>query len=127
MDFFPTILEMAGLPLRSDLHKDGILIIDEDLVKPKPPRDNIKLFSVQSTRIAEELGNRIIGNLVMLGFFTAVTSVVSPEAMKQALPGLVPGRFLDLNIKGFEKGYEEGLKALGKKTVKTKKKQEAKK
>ena len=105
------------------LRKDGILIIDEDLVNPNPPRDKIKLFSVQSTRIAEELGNRIIGNLVMLGFFTAVTSVVSPDAMKKALPGLVPERFLDLNIKGFEKGYEVGLQATGKKSVKTKNKQ----
>lgn len=105
------------------LRKDGILIIDEDLVNPNPPRDKIKLFSVQSTRIAEELGNRIIGNLVMLGFFTAITSVVSPDAMKKALPGLVPERFLDLNIKGFEKGYEVGLQATGKKSVKTKNKQ----
>jgi 2-oxoglutarate ferredoxin oxidoreductase subunit gamma len=110
-----------------DLHKDGVLIIDEDLVKPKAPRDNIKLYSVQSTRIAEELGNRIIGNLVMLGFFTAITAVVSPDAMKKALPGLVPERFLDLNIKGFDKGYEAGLKEAGKKTVKTSKKQGAKK
>ncbi|UCG28853.1 MAG: 2-oxoacid:acceptor oxidoreductase family protein [Bacteroidales bacterium] len=108
----------------SDLQKDGILIIDEDLVEPKPPRDNIKLYSVQSTRLAEELGNRIIGNLVMLGFFTAVTAVVSPEAMKKALPGLVPERFLDLNIKGFDKGYEVGLQTIGKKTTKTKRKQE---
>ncbi len=56
----------------------------------------------------------IIGNLVMLGVFTAVTKIVSPEAMKKALPGLVPDRFLELNIKGFDKGYEHGLKVLKK-------------
>jgi len=64
--------------------------------------------------MAEELGNRIIGNLVMLGFFTAVTKIVSPEAMKRALPGLVPDRFLELNIKGFDKGYEQGISVLKK-------------
>jgi 2-oxoglutarate ferredoxin oxidoreductase subunit gamma len=95
-----------------DLRENGILIIDTDLVKPRQVRGKIKLFAIPSTRFAEELGNRIIANLVMLGFFTAVTKIVSPEAMKKALPGLVPGRFLDLNIKAFDRGYEYGIEVL---------------
>lgn len=90
------------------LKKDGILIIDEDLVKPKPPRDKIKVFAVPATRIAEELGNRIIANVVMIGFFTVITGVVSKEAMTKALPGSVPDRFLELNLKAFEEGYKFG-------------------
>ena len=93
-----------------ELRDDGILLIDKDLVKLKPPREKIKTYSIPSTRFAEELGNRIIANLVMLGFFTAITRIVSPEAMKKALPGLVPGRFLELNKKAFDKGYEYGKK-----------------
>ena len=95
-----------------ELRADGILCIDTDLVKPKPPRGNIKMYGIPSTRFAEELGNRIIANLVMLGFFTAITKVVTPDAMKKALPGLVPDRFLDLNIRAFDKGYEYGLRIL---------------
>jgi 2-oxoglutarate ferredoxin oxidoreductase subunit gamma len=112
-----------------ELRDDGILIIDTDLVKPKPVRAKIKLFSIPSTRFAEELGNRIIANLVMLGFFTAVTKIVSPEAMKKALPGLVPGRFLDLNKKAFDKGHEYGEEVLktSKPDKKTKKAPEPKK
>ena len=48
----------------------------------------------------------------MLGFFTAITQAVSPEAMKKALPGLVPKRFLDLNIRAFDRGYEYGEQIL---------------
>ena len=95
-----------------ELRDDGILIIDKDLVKTRPSRGKIKLLSVPSTRFAEELGNRIIANLVMLGFFTAVTQIVSPEAMKKALPGLVPGRFLELNKQAFDKGYDYGREIL---------------
>ncbi len=95
-----------------DLSEDGILIIDKDLVKSKPPRAKIKMYAIPATRFAEELGNRIIANLVMLGFFTAVTKIVTPEAMKKALPGLVPGRFLDLNIRAFDKGYKHGEESL---------------
>jgi len=89
-----------------DLREDGKLIIDEDLVKPREARGQITIHSVPSTRIAEEMGNRIVANLVMLGFFTAVTGVVSVEAMKKALPGLVPGRFLELNKEAFDRGYQ---------------------
>ncbi|HDJ23635.1 MAG: pyruvate ferredoxin oxidoreductase [Candidatus Aminicenantes bacterium] len=95
-----------------ELREDGLLIIDKDLVKPNPPRGKIKIYAVPATRFAEELGNRIIANLVMLGFFTAVTKLVKPESMKKALPGLVPDRFLELNIKAFDKGYEYGLQTL---------------
>jgi len=95
-----------------ELLEDGVLLIDKDLVKAKPPRGKIKSYSVPSTRFAEELGNRIIANLVMLGFFTAITRIVSPEAMKKALPGLVPERFLELNKKAFDKGYEYGKKIM---------------
>lgn len=109
-----------------DLRDNGILIIDTDLVKPKPVREKIRMFAIPSTRFAEELGNRIIANLVMLGFFTAVTKIVSPDAMKKALPGMVPGRFLDLNIKAFDKGYDYGQEVTQKaKPVKAKTKKTA--
>ncbi len=100
-----------------ELGNKGILIIDTDLVKPKSVREKINMYSIPSTRFAEELGNRVFANLVMLGFFTAVTNIVTTEAMKNALPGLVPDRFLDRNIEAFDKGYNYGQKAL----LKTKK------
>ena len=110
-----------------ELRDDGILIIDKDLVKTRPSREKIKLFFVPSTRFAEELGNRIIANLVMLGFFTAVTQIASPEAMKKALPGLVPGRFLELNKQAFDKGYDYGREILKKEKKPKTKKAKAKK
>lgn len=96
-----------------DLRPEGVLLVDKDLVKARPARDGIGLYGIPSTRFAEGLGNRIIANLVMLGFFTAVTGVVSAGAMKEALPGLVPDRFLELNKRAFDKGYDFGSELLG--------------
>jgi 2-oxoglutarate ferredoxin oxidoreductase subunit gamma len=93
-----------------ELSEDGILLVDEDLVKYKNPRGTIRLFAIPATRFAEQLGNKIIANVVMLGFFTAMTDIVSYEAMKKALPGSVPDKALELNLKAFEKGYEYGKK-----------------
>jgi 2-oxoglutarate ferredoxin oxidoreductase subunit gamma len=91
-----------------DATEGSILITDEDLVKTKPSRPGVKAMPVPATRYAEELGNRVFTNLVALGFFTAVSDVVTADAMKNALPGLVPDRFLKINFKAFDKGYEYG-------------------
>jgi 2-oxoglutarate ferredoxin oxidoreductase subunit gamma len=91
-----------------ELGTEGLLLIDEDLVKADPPRGKIEMLSIPATRFAEELGNRIIANVVMLGFFTAVTGVVSSRAMREAIPSLVPKRFVELNIRAFDRGHEFG-------------------
>jgi 2-oxoglutarate ferredoxin oxidoreductase subunit gamma len=96
--------------LIGDPIKGSIVLTDTDLVKPKTVRKDVKMYSVPATRIAEEMGNRIFANVVMVGFFTAMTDVVSLEAMKKALPGSVPDRFLDTNIEALEKGYNYGKK-----------------
>jgi 2-oxoglutarate ferredoxin oxidoreductase subunit gamma len=87
---------------------DGTLLIDEDLVKPGKTTGNLKVFAVPATRIAEQLGNRIVANIVMLGFFTAMTGIISGKAAREALPSSVPERFVDLNVQAFEKGFEYG-------------------
>jgi 2-oxoglutarate ferredoxin oxidoreductase subunit gamma len=89
-----------------ELNDKGILLIDEDLVKTKPPRGKIKSFSIPSTRLAEELGNRVFANVVMLGFFTAATKLVSKEGMEKAVADSVPERFIKHNLKAFQKGYD---------------------
>jgi 2-oxoglutarate ferredoxin oxidoreductase subunit gamma len=97
----------------SHITDDGTLIIDEDLVKFEEPPKGGKLFSIPATRIAEQLGNRIVANIVMLGFFTAVTDIITAKSTREALPTSVPERFVDLNLKAFEQGYEYGLAVAG--------------
>jgi 2-oxoglutarate ferredoxin oxidoreductase subunit gamma len=90
----------------SEVKDDGIVIYDVDLVEPQEPRGKMKLYGVPATRIAEELGNRIVQNIVAVGFATAATGIVSKEAARQAVETSVPSRLLDMNMKAFEKGYE---------------------
>jgi 2-oxoglutarate ferredoxin oxidoreductase subunit gamma len=111
-DILVSMSQEAYEKYQNELKDNGILITDDDLVRPKTERKNVTHYSVPATRFAEELGNRIIANLVMMGFFTAVTKITTPDVMKKALPGLVPDRFLDLNKKAFDKGYEYGLEVL---------------
>ena len=92
-----------------ELKDDGILIMDSNLVKSDTKK---RILSIPSTRFAEELGNRIFANVVMLGFVTAITQLVSLEAMKKTIPESVPERFIDKNLQAFNKGYEFRQKAM---------------
>jgi 2-oxoglutarate ferredoxin oxidoreductase subunit gamma len=94
-----------------ELVDGGILIIESDLVKPKEDSSRVDLRTIPATRMGEELGNRLFANLVVIGFFSAVTELVSPHAVKKALPELVPERFLKVNMKAFDAGYAYGAKA----------------
>ncbi len=90
-----------------ELKDDGVLIYDEDLVHPDDKVSaNAKKFGIPATRFAEELGKRIVQNIVVVGFATAVTEVVGKNAAKQAVESSVPPATIDLNLQAFEKGYE---------------------
>lgn len=92
-----------------ELKKDGLLLIDEDLVELSPARDDIVVRAIPATRIAEnELGRRIVANIVMLGFVAANTDAVSPAALRDAVLSSVPEGTEELNQEAFEKGYQYG-------------------
>jgi len=93
------------------LRQDAPLLIDEDLVKPKKSTNN-KIFAIPATRIAQELGRTAVANIVMLGFLTAVTRIVSIDAMKKSVLDSVPKGTEELNMKAFERGYAYGLEQL---------------
>ena len=98
-----------------ELKDGGVLIVEEDLVRVDPSLSANKesqVYSIPATRIAEVLGKRIVQNSVMVGFFTAVTNLLDPDAVGKAVADSVPASFRELNLKAFEKGLEYGITAL---------------
>jgi len=87
-----------------ELKDDGILVYEKDLVKPQL-KDGQPSFGVESTRIAEELWRSLIQNVVMVGFFSAVTKIVPKEALRDAVKDSVPPGTEALNLKAFDAGW----------------------
>jgi 2-oxoglutarate ferredoxin oxidoreductase subunit gamma len=79
----------------------------------------VRHFSIPATRFAEELGKRLVLNIVMLGFATAVSNIVGREAARSAVKVSVPKGTEELNFKAFEKGYEFGMQLLEKTSEKS--------
>jgi 2-oxoglutarate ferredoxin oxidoreductase subunit gamma len=92
------------------LKEDGTLLTDQDLVRPRSfERD---FFSIPSTRFAEELGRKMMANIIMFGFFTSVTGAVSSEGARSTVRASVPKGTEEMNVKAFHKGYDYGLALL---------------
>ncbi len=95
-----------------ELKQGGLLIVEEDLVRVSDLKGDRKVYSIPATRIAEELGKRMVLNAVMVGFFTAVTKLLSADAVRKSVADSVPASFRELNLKAFERGFEYGNTAL---------------
>jgi 2-oxoglutarate ferredoxin oxidoreductase subunit gamma len=91
-----------------ELKPQGILIVEEDLVRVSDLKGDPKVYSIPATRFAAELGKRMVLNSVMVGFFTAVTKLLTADAVRKAVADSVPRSFRELNLKAFEKGFEYG-------------------
>jgi 2-oxoglutarate ferredoxin oxidoreductase subunit gamma len=116
-DILVTMSQEAYLLFSPQLKKDGILIIEQDLVHVDKLPAGVRVYGVPATRLAEELGKRMVLNIVMVGFFAAVTNVLEPEAVRQAVASSVPEAFRELNLKAFDKGFEYGTKHLSAEVV----------
>jgi 2-oxoglutarate ferredoxin oxidoreductase subunit gamma len=92
------------------LGDDGTLLIDQDLVKSSGIKRDF--FSIPSTRMAEELGRKMMANIIMLGFFTAVTGAVTVEAALNTVVGSVPKGTEQMNETAFKKGCDYGFSLL---------------
>ena len=72
------------------LKPGGILIMEQDLVRVNGVPSGIRVYGVPATRLAEELGRKMVLNIVMVGFFGAVTALLDPDALRQAVADSVP-------------------------------------
>jgi 2-oxoglutarate ferredoxin oxidoreductase subunit gamma len=86
-----------------------MMIIEEELVNPQGLPPGVKVFGIPATRLAEELGKKVVLNMVVAGFFTAVTNLVSKDSMRKSIESSVPKGTEGLNLMAFEKGFEYGL------------------
>jgi 2-oxoglutarate ferredoxin oxidoreductase subunit gamma len=93
-----------------ELLDGGTMLIEKDLVQPKKLDRKISTFAVPATRLAEEMGRKIVTNIIMVGFFSAITDITSYEATRKAVETSVPPGTEELNLKAFETGFNYGKK-----------------
>ncbi len=108
-----TMSQDAYTKFSPDLADGGILLVEDELVKVSdPPPNNAKVYGIPATRIAEELGRKLVLNIVMVGFFSAIAKLIDADAMRKAVEQSVPTGTERLNLSAFDRGFEYGKKLL---------------
>jgi len=108
-----TMSQEAYRRFTPNVREGGTLLIEEDLVQPDDLRPDIRLYRLPATRLAEELGRKLVLNMVMVGFFAAVTGLLTRESARRAVADSVPRGTETLNQAAFDKGYAYGIQQLG--------------
>ncbi len=111
-DILVVMSQEAYVKFAPELKDNGTLIIEQDLVRISNLSAGTKVYSCPATRIAEELGKKMVLNVVMVGFFAAVSGVLDPEALRKAVLDSVPPAFKELNEKAFNAGMKYGIEHL---------------
>lgn len=89
--------------------KGGILIVNTSLIDRKCERTDLKVIYLAANQLAEQEGAPKSANIVALGAYVAMTKIVKPETVEQAIEKTFAGKrgnVGELNIRAFRKGYE---------------------
>ena len=89
--------------------KGGWMIANSTLVEEKKLRDDINCFFAPVTKLADDLGNSKMTNILALGVLAKVSGLVSLDTLEQALDNVLPPhrkKLLPLNCKALKIGYE---------------------
>ena len=90
---------------------DGVLIINSSLVDRPAERNDISVVEVPANEIAEEIGDKRLANLVMVGALLNRLPIFTLDQLSDALDKHIPERrreLLKANLKALELGYQLG-------------------
>jgi 2-oxoglutarate ferredoxin oxidoreductase subunit gamma len=103
-DVLAVLFPEAYSKFRPILKPGGTLIVDSGLVKV--PDDEENVVRIPATQIADEVGNRLAKNVVILGCLIGKTGVVSRDAMVEAIRKAMKPKIVELNIKALDAGIQ---------------------
>ena len=122
-DYLLAFEVLEGLRWLDQVRPDGTVLINQQEIHPVtvssghatyPDKETIErsleaaadhVYRAPALRIAQELGNARVLNVVLLGALSALLSVET-QVWHEVLKERVPSRFMDLNLRAFSRGRE---------------------
>lgn len=97
----------------ADTRPGGLLVYDSGLVEPDPADETLVRCGLPFTQAAsDELGKKVVTNIVAVGALVAVSGVLPAAAVLEAVVSRVPPRFRELNEQAFDLGLRLGEEAV---------------
>lgn len=91
--------------------RPGGLVLYDSTVIDTPPKltDDVELIGVPLRRIAQDLGDPRVKNVVALGALQAISEILPAESFRAVLRQAMPNQdLLTLNLEAFERGLSQG-------------------
>lgn len=107
-DILVVMSQAAYNDYADDIKQGGTVILDPDMIPTEKDLGKVKIFKVPATKMADQLGRRIVANIVMIGAFVAITKLLDENAVKESIKENIPKGTEELNLAAFEKGHEYG-------------------
>lgn len=96
------------------LEPKGLLLYESRLIAvDKPLPAGVRALGIPATRFAEEIGRRLVLNIIMVGFFAGTTGMFEFDAVERAVRASVPAGTEELNLRALRRGYEYGCELVG--------------
>jgi 2-oxoglutarate ferredoxin oxidoreductase subunit gamma len=102
-DYFVVMSQKALDLYLSGAKAGSIVLADPDLVKTEKIK-GFEVIEIPAMRTADELGLRLVSNMVMLGALVKKARFFPLEILEKTLAEFVPPKFLDVNINGVRAG-----------------------
>jgi len=109
----PNILIAMNNPslikFESEVTPGGKIFIDTTLINRAPERDDVEVFEVDATNMAEEAGLKGLANIVLVGKMLKETQFCTFETIEAAIRKTVPARkaaLIDKNLEALKLGME---------------------
>ncbi|HOO31839.1 MAG TPA: 2-oxoacid:acceptor oxidoreductase family protein [Thermotogota bacterium] len=100
----PSLLRFEG-----ELAENGVMVLNTSVVDREPSRKDIRVVKVDANKVADEIGNSKVANMVVLGSYVAAAGIVSIDSVKAALEKKLTGKkakLVDINIEAVKRGMQ---------------------
>ena len=104
--------KVALTRLEGRLKSGGTMFVDSSVVPDRVSREDITVFYIPATRMAIDLGDRRVANLVLLGAYLEATKVLPLEAIETHLEKQLAGKKGEAILKFNKQALREGAKLI---------------
>lgn len=111
-DFVVALNQASFDKFLSRIKKGGWMIANSSLAKELRTRSDINYLFAPITKLAENVGNIKMTNILALGLAAKVSKIVSVESLTDALDRVIPAHrknLLPMNLQALKIGYEYDL------------------
>lgn len=109
----PDVLIVMNLPSLDKYENAAVkgakIFVDSTLISRKVERDDVDVYYIPATKMAQELGVPTLANMIILGKVIRESGVVSFDGMDEALKKVVSARkanLIDVNLKAIKAGFD---------------------